>query len=702
MLAPVVFTSVVGMGELFGPEVRRCFGTPTWTSSQTPQVWLDHQVTEQDGGLLFNWDVVEELFEAGVVDAMFHAYRHLLDWLVDPACSWDGPVPPLLPRTQAVVREAVNATAAPLPAGLLHDDFFVRAAASPDAVGVAWGERDRRTYGELRDGALRIGALLERHGVRPGDAVAVTLPRGPDQIAAVLGVLAAGAAYVPVGPDQPPRRRAEAYASARAAVVLTEFGAAPEWTGGAEAVPVHHARGVAPLPAPLRVPAESLAYVIFTSGSTGAPKGVEISHRAALNTIDDVNSRFGVGAGDAVLAVSALDFDLSVYDIFGLLSAGGTVVVPDEADRREARRWGELVRRWKVTVWNSVPALLDMLLVAAGRPEAPSLRLALVSGDWVGLDLPPRLAAACPAARFVALGGATEAAIWSNSFEVEAVPPHWRSIPYGRPLRNQAYRVADLRGRDCPDWVPGELWIGGAGLADGYRGDPARTAERFVTHEGRRWYRTGDLGRYWPDATLEFLGRRDLQVKVRGHRVELGEIEAALRSHPDVGAAAAAVTGGPARRIAAAVVGRAGALDPEQLQSFLAERLPPYLLPGGLAVLDELPLTSNGKIDRAALARLVEVPEPEPGDELPRGPIESGLARVWSELLGVAEVPRNRSFFALGGDSLIATRMVESLRDRFGVGVSLRRLFEAPTVAELAAVVASGRRELEEAEEGVV
>ncbi|MEV4203212.1 amino acid adenylation domain-containing protein, partial [Micromonospora globbae] len=336
------------------------------------------------------------------------------------------------------------------------------------------------------------------------------------QVVAVLGVLAAGGVYVPVGVDQPAARRDRILTRAGVRTIVGAGGVSPEGDGGA------------PLDAPVPVDPAALAYVIFTSGSTGEPKGVEVSHAAAVNTLAAVCERFDVGPDDRVLAVSALDFDLSVFDIFGLLGAGGALVLVGEDQRRDARAWLRLVNGHGVTVWNTVPALLDMLLTAAGEDPLGDLRLALVSGDWVGLDLRDRLVARRPDARLIALGGATEAAVWSNAFEVGEVPAHWRSIPYGFPLPNQRYRVVDGRGRDCPDWVVGELWIGGAGVAAGYRGDAERTAQRFVEHDGSRWYRTGDLGRYWPDGTLEFLGRADFQVKIRGHRIELGEVEAAL------------------------------------------------------------------------------------------------------------------------------------------------------------------------------
>ncbi|MBW3667581.1 MAG: amino acid adenylation domain-containing protein, partial [Actinobacteria bacterium] len=693
---PVVFTSALGVAPE-GFDLSTPFGEHVWGLSQTPQVWLDCQVMELDGELRFNWDAVEELFPEGMLDAMFGAYVGLLEWLAAPGRDWSEPLPPLLPQAQAAVRAAVNDTGAATVPRLLHAPFFELAAAAPFRLALAWGESGSTTYGELAAAATSLAAGLAALGVGPGDAVVVSLPKGPAQVEAVLGVLAAGGVYVPVGVDQPPARRARILAASGARVVLGE---------GTEALGLDQVRAAAPPGAGLPDVAadpDRPAYVIFTSGSTGEPKGVVVSHRAAANTIDDLNARFGVGPDDRALAVSALDFDLSVYDLFGLLGAGGAVVLVEEEDRREARRWLELVRRWDVTVWNSVPALLDMLLVAAedGGP-APNLQLVLVSGDWVGLDLPPRAHALCSGCRFVAMGGATEAAIWSNFVEVDEVPAHWRSIPYGRPLGNQRYRVVDARGRDCPDWVPGELWIGGAGVAEGYQGDADRTADRFVERNGLRWYRTGDVGRYWPDGTLEFLGRRDHQVKIRGHRIELGEVEAALQAHPAVSAAmAAAVDGAAGAKRLVAFVAAADDFDPDGLVAFLADRLPSAMLPEQVVALPQLPLTENGKLDRAALSSLAVDSAPEPSSELPHGPIEELLAELWRDLLGVEDVGRRDSFFALGGDSLLATRLAQAVRVRFGVELTLRRLFADPTVAGLAELLGD-RCDAVAMEEGVL
>ncbi|GAA1025439.1 amino acid adenylation domain-containing protein [Amycolatopsis albidoflavus] len=703
---PVVFTSTMGMGQLSASpfDLRMPFGEYCWGQSQTPQVWLDHQVSEYRGGLLLNWDVLETAFPPGLVDAMFAAYRELLHQLADDGADWSVAVRPQLPEAQRQRRAEVNATRGPLPEGLLHDGFLARAADRPERTAVCWGVDRSLSYGALRDRALRVAGALAARGVRAGDAVAVTLPKGPDQIAAVLGVLCAGGVYVPVGVSQPEIRRDRIYRTAEAKAVLAEAGA--EAPPGCPVVLPEEIEAAPPLTEPVRRRPEDPAYVIFTSGSTGVPKGVVVAHQAALNTVADINDRFAVGAEDRVLAVSALDFDLSVYDIFGLLGAGGALVLPAEDERRDPGSWLDLARRRRVTLWNSVPALLDMLLAEAGGTPLPrSLRAALVSGDWVGLDLPGRLAASTGGrCRLVALGGATEAAIWSNAFEVSAPDPDWVSVPYGFPLRNQRFRVVGPDGEDRPDWVPGELWIGGAGVAEGYRGDPEQTAERFVRGDGERWYRTGDSGRYWPDGTLEFLGRTDHQVKVRGHRIELGEIEAVLSTHPAVRAAVAVDVRAAGVRLAAAVSLRPGETPPDagELTEFLAGRLPGYMVPQWFEVLERLPLTANGKVDRAAVRAGLAEAEPAPA-EPPSGPVETSVARLWSSLLGVESVGRHASFFALGGDSLLATRLLELTRTRFSVEITLRQLLGSPSVAEQARIIGElTERPVATVEEGVL
>jgi acyl-CoA synthetase (AMP-forming)/AMP-acid ligase II/acyl carrier protein len=361
--------------------------------------------------------------------------------------------------------------------------------------------------------------------------------------------------------------------------------------------------------------------------------------------------------------------------------------------------------RGGVTIWNSAPALLEML-VDSGAPLPSTLRLVLLSGDWIPVSLPGRVRRRVPAAQVVSLGGATEASIWSIVHPVDPiVDPGWRSIPYGRPMAAQRFHVLDRWGRPAPIGAPGELCAGGAGLAAGYLARPDLTAERFVPDPfgppGGRLYRTGDLGRHRADGILELLGRIDHQVKIRGFRIELGEIEAALARHPDVQEAVAVARGdrgdrGGHRLVAYAVAAAGKTLDPAALRAALAARLPEPMVPAQIVVLERLPLTANGKIDRRAL------PAPEaPVRTLvaPRDPVEARLAALWSRLLGVPEVSVQDNFFTIGGHSLLATRLVAAIREESGVEIPLREVFEHPVLSDLALAVAGRQaRELDEDE----
>lgn len=688
VLASVVYTSGLNLGELFRDTVLDTFGDPVWIISQGPQVVLDAQVVELSGGLLLNWDVRDQAFPAGVMDAMFGRHRELIEHLLADGADWDRPLEEFLPPSQAAVRAKVNETDRPLSSRLLHQGFFGHAETAPEAPALMWGEEGRTTYGELRDQALRVAGALAARGVRPGDTVSVQLPRGPHQVVAVLGVLAVGATYVPLGIDQPDARRDRMEAASDAVLALCPDGTGRAGRGVGVLTIGEALRHPEPLDRPVAVSPESVAYVIFTSGSTGTPKGVEVPHAAAVNTLECLNELFEVTASDRALALSPLEFDLSVYDLFGLLSAGGCVVLTDDEVRRDGHRCAALMRSRGVTVLNCVPSLLDMILTAGASGDGVGpLRVVVLGGDWVGTDLPGRLREQAPECRFAGLGGTTETAIHSTVCEVTGeVPSHWRAVPYGVPLGNVRCRVVNGRGEDCPDWVPGELWIGGRGVAKGYRNDPERTADRFVTHDGLRWYRTGDLARYLPDGTLEFLGRSDHQVKLRGYRVELGEVEAALRSLPQVHRAVAAVVGSGTQKLVAAVT-TASPADGAALRYALAALLPAHMVPEHVEVLDAFPVTPNGKLDRKAVqARLHIGCSAGTSGAVPENDVEAALADVVAQVLGAAEIDVEYDFFALGGDSVLATTAIARIREWLDTSEpTVADLFATRTVRALAA-----------------
>jgi len=546
-IMPVVFTSILGLDALGKGADSGELGEVVYTISQTPQVWLDHQVLEEEGALHTSWDTVEDLFPPGLIDDMFAVYRRLLERLAAGEEAWAERTPCRLPERQVAVRgkavrDAVNDTGAPVAGELLHTLFEARVEERGEAPAVISPGRTL-SYRELAGIVNRLGRWLRRAGAVPERPVAVVMEKGWEQVAAALGILTAGAPYMPLDPALPPRRLRSLLERGEVELALTQshLDAGLEWPEGVERLAVDAADLSAFDPGPL-APVQrpdQLAYVLFTSGSTGEPKGVMLDHRGPLNTVTHFNQRFGVGPEDRALALSALNFDLSVYDLFGLLAAGGALVVPDPAGARDPERWVELMAEHRVTVWNSVPTLMKMMVeFLAGDPERtpPGFRLVVMSGDWIPVELPDRIRALWPGIEVVGAGGPTETSIWNVCYPIGTVDPEWTSIPYGRPTANNRYHVLDRRLEPRPDWVAGELVAAGVGLARGYWRDPAATAERFVVHpeSGERLYRTGDLGRHLPDGTLEILGRVDFQVKIDGFRIELGEVESALREHPEV------------------------------------------------------------------------------------------------------------------------------------------------------------------------
>lgn len=705
VLAPVVFTSALGLGELFSADVTTQFGAPVWIISQGPQVLLDAQVTEFDGGVLVNWDVRDGVFAPGVIDAMFAHHIDELLHLASADDAWDAPCPSTLPEAQRAVRDAANGRTADPSGEALHDGFFRRAGQQPDAPAVFASSGDL-TYAQLRHQALAVAAALRAAGIGAGDTVAVMGPKTAEQVPALLGILAAGAVYLPIGVDQP-RDRAERILRTGGVRLALMCGGRPLSRQPETPVPslviaeVLRDTPDTPEIAYAATNPDELAYVLFTSGSTGEPKGVEITHDGAMNTVEFMTRHFGIGNTDRCLALSTLECDMSVLDIFATLRAGGAIVVVDEAQRRDPDAWARLIATHGVTVLNFLPGWLEMLIeVAHGRLS--SLRVVPTGGDWVRPGLARRLKAQAPNVRFAGLGGATETAVHATIFEVDAeLPADWTAVPYGRPFPNIACRVVDDAGADCPDWVPGELWVSGRGIARGYRGRPELTAQRFVSHDGRIWYRTGDLARYRPDGTLEFVGRADHRIKVSGYRVELGEIEAALRRVPGVRAAVAALVPGPGDTdvLAAAVRLDDAGLTAHRIRERLVDLVPAHMIPRHMALVERIPFTDGGKIDRRAVTALLAEDlarqsgaAPAPHEE-PRTQVERALCHIIAEILGRDRraVGVHDDFFSLGGDSVHATQAVAAIRQWLdSPSLMVADVFATRTVAALADLL-SGR-----------
>ncbi len=692
-LMPVVFTSAL---DLTAGNPQEWPGEEGFSVSQTPQVWIDLIVTRSGDGIACHWNTVDALFPPGMIDAMVAAFERLLGDLgtlaLGPDASWSTIAAALLPPSDRELQGAANATSGTLPSRLLHEPWRDHLSSSRIAVIASDASL---TYADLAERMAQMAEHLRAAGAGPGSIVAVALTKGCARVAAPLAILETGAAYLPLDPAWPAVRIGEALADAGATLVVTEstVDASIAWPTGIRRIQADCLAPVTPHASPrAELDPTSLAYVIYTSGSSGKPKGVAIDHRGAANTIDDINARFAVGPGDRVLALSALSFDLSVYDIFGVLGAGGTIVLPDPDRALDPAHWASLIDAHGVTLWNSVPAFMELLVeyAAIHGKQFPSLRNILLSGDRIPTDLPRAIHAIAPHAATTSLGGATEASIWSIAYPIDPRDRFETSIPYGKPLCNQRFRVVGPGGVDRPVWVPGDLLIEGAGLALGYFNNPAATEAGFSGEGDERFYRTGDRGRYLPDGNIEFLGRDDDQIKLRGFRIELGEIEAALLSHPEVRAAAATVsgTGTSGRKLVAHVVPNGEAISSATLTEHLRTRLPAYMIPAAIEPIAALPLTPNGKIDRRKLRAPSAVAESSSA-AVTDSALLARISELVREIAGI-DAPADASLLDQGMTSVEVIRLVNAIEGAFGVRPDIREFYSTPTMDWLAAACAAG------------
>jgi amino acid adenylation domain-containing protein len=655
---------------------------------------LTLHVEERSQGLFLMLEWASALFLPESVERMLAHLERLLAAAVEDPQQRISRLPLLGDEERRRVLFEWNDTSGPYPDDiLLHQSFEAQASAQPDRAALLFGEQVV-SYGELEQRANRLAAYLRQQGVGADDLVGVCVDRSPDLIVALLGVLKAGGAYVPLDPEFPPERLRFMLDDTEAPLVITQAAFLERLPSDRRAVVLDGADEAAiaaaggdPLP-PLSRP-DQRAYVIYTSGSTGRPKGVVVRHQPAQNLIDWVNQTFSVGADDTLLFVTSPCFDLSVYDVFGTLAAGGRVRIASSDELRNPDALVRYLVDGEVTFWDSAPAALGQVApFFPGRAPSSSLRLVFLSGDWIPVPLPDRVRAVFREAQVISLGGATEATVWSNYFPVGQVDPAWKSIPYGRPIRNARYYVLDRHLQPAPIGVPGELFIGGPCLASGYHRRPELNAERFLedpfVDAGGKLYRTGDMARFLDGGDIEFLGRVDHQVKVRGYRIELGEIEAALDRHPGVERSvvlAPADASGERVLVAYVVPQEGAALEVDALLGYLGERLPRYMVPLHLVPLEAIPLTANGKVDRQALP----APTRQAGTyTAPRDPTEAALAGICAQVLSLDRVGVHDDFFELGGTSIRAVRVLAEVRSRFDCRLPLVDFYRYPTVAGLA------------------
>jgi amino acid adenylation domain-containing protein len=654
---------------------------------------LDCSFVMRSGGLRGCWRYAVDIFDAATIERMTGHFQTLVAGIVaNPDCPIDQ-----LPLLTAAERRQMlvtwNQTAADFPAArCIHDLISAQAALTPHAIAVVCGA-ERLSYAELLDRADRLAASLQAMGIGADDLVALYLTRSATLIVALLAVLKAGAAYVPLDPDHPAQRTALILNDAAIRVLLTEGPLLAT-------LPPTHAT-IVDLDDPAafhasrtldqRAGPENLAYLLYTSGSTGLPKGVAVEHRALVNVITAVGALLQSTADDRWLAISTLTFDIASLEILLPLATGACVIVARTDESKDPWRLQTLLTQSDATMLQATPSTWRML-IDAGWSGSPALRM-ISAGEALSMRLAQELLAR--GKQLWNLYGPTETTIYAT---FHAVQHDDGAPPIGRPVANTKLYVLERGGQPAPVGIPGELYIGGMGLARGYYGQPDLTAERFVGNPfvadaAARLYRTGDLVRWRADGLLEYLGRNDHQVKIRGHRIELEEVQAALSQHPAV--QSCVVVAQPATadelQIVAYFVPRQGARpDTGGLRHFLRSTLPEAMIPAHYIELTAMPMTPSGKLDRAAL--------PDPANYgaahsesfvPPQSPLELVIARIWSTVLGRSEIGVHDNFFDLGGHSLMATRVVSRLRSHLQIDLPLAALFEAPTVAGLATAIAA-------------
>lgn len=690
--APIVLTSEVAID---GGDNERALGgrlTEDFALTQTPQVWMDMRIEERAGSLRINWDVIDDLFAAGMPQEMFDHFTGSLTELArqDDWDRWRSREPQIeggrgVGRGYGDQRDH---------RGGAHEAFFAHAA--EDGSRAAFHEAGRViSRAEVAEAARSVAAELIGRGVGAGDIVAIGMRRSWHQYATIYGILASGAAYLPLDVDQPASRIDAVLTVARPVAVVTDSSGF-EAAGSAEIQVITYADieiRAHDRTSLRQTNGDDLAYVLFTSGSTGTPKGVMITHSGVVNCVEATIEEFGLGRRTCSLAVAAVHHDMSVFDVFVAPAAGGSVCVLDHARQRDPEHWVRRGRSAGVNAVCAVPAVIGMLCDGIDHVGAgPDLDVVLTGGDWVPPQLVERVRGHDPRARVVSIGGPTETTAWNIWYPMDPDAAVQETIPYGHPIAGTRYRIVDAHGEDRPRWAVGEMVVSGVGVAAGYLNLPDLTAERFGEDAGVRTFRTGDRGYFDADGEIRFVGRQDHQIKIRGHRIELGEIESALRAVTGAShAVAMAVTetdDTPGGRIRGVVgfVGRSDATPPDggEIVELLRERLPDAFVPLKVVVLDALPLTSNGKVDRA---RLPDVGlDPVAGNDVgPRSPLEDVLVSVWEDVLEVSGVGTTDNFFSLGGNSLLASRIILRLRSVFeGTGIGVQVVVNTKDIAAMA------------------
>ena len=641
----------------------------------------------------------KSLFETDTIKRLINHLQNLLKAIAGDKDGRISALPILTEQEKHQLLVGWNDTEAEYPRDkCVHELFENQAEKTPDAVAVIF-ENQQLTYRELNQRANHLAHYLKRRGVGPEVLLGICVERSLEMVVGILGIFKAGGAYLPIDPETPSERLKFMLDDAHPLLILTQERFYSLFAGCADqSICFADARDALCSESEdnpeNQADDHSLAYLIYTSGSTGVPKGVLSEHGGLRNRLQWMQETYRLTPADRVLQKTPYTFDISLWEFLWPLTTGARLVLARPGGHRDSSYLTDLINSEHITTLHCVPSMLSVLLQEAEFENCSTLKQVFCSGEPLSYDLQERFFERTTAALHN-LYGPTEASIDVVAWECKRGDQR-RTVPIGRPIANTQIYILDAQRNPVPVGVVGEIYIGGVGVARGYLNRAELTAEKFIDHSfngepARRLYRTGDLARYLPDGNIEFLGRIDNQVKVRGYRIELGEIEAVLGQHPMVQSSVVAMReDAPGdKRLVGYIVGRKGdSFDAAELRKYLKRKLPEYMLPSALVLLDELPLTPNGKVDRHALPAPDQIrPELESVYQAPRTPIEESIAAIWGEVLKLDQAGIHDNFFDLGGHSLLATQIVSRIRGRLSIELPLRSIFESPTVAELAAAI---------------
>jgi amino acid adenylation domain-containing protein len=648
-----------------------------------------------EGELSGSMEYCNDLFEAETIERMVGHYKELLKAAAADPDQGIGELQMLTEKERQQLLFDFNDTITDYSKqSTLQELFEQQVLRTPDHIALIQGEQTM-SYRQLNERSNRLARYLMDCGLSQADNIGILVTRGFDMMVSMYAILKAGGAYVPIDPEYPVDRQEYIVKQSGVTLIIADDDYPLKNLVGTERlVQIKNLSldDYAPDNLGISTDPKQLAYTIYTSGSTGRPKGVMIEHHSAVNLIQWVNSTFEVGPQDRLLFITSMCFDLSVYDIFGILSAGASLVIARQQEVQDVKQLQEMLQTYGITFWDSVPTTMDYLvreLETSHRAYSqPFLKTIFMSGDWIPVDLPERIKKYFPNTQVISLGGATEGTVWSNYYPVTQPTSTWTSIPYGKPIQNNFFYILNEQLQPVPQGVTGDLFIGGVGVARGYANEPEKTNYSFIqdpfnSRAGGRMYRTGDLGRMLPDMNMQFMGRKDAQVKIRGFRVELEEIESVLKQSGLIRQAVVLARDDRdnKKRLVGYVVPN-GSFDRQEVLTHLKSKLPDYMIPAAWVELDSLPLTSNGKIDKKALLEMDDMGQIKERYVAPRTDLEMTLAEIWQDVLGLEKVGITDNFFELGGYSLNAVQIMTKIENKTGKKLPLAIFFKYPTIAQ--------------------